>query len=133
MICSRHSAQAFRRVDQHRLRRLERLPRFQQPIEVERIDSNGYPRCRELVHFRFSGEIAAVYQAETERFSVIFGRIRPKQSHERIQLVAARTSSAIDPNSPSVYGPSLHMSFLGPSSGQVQAIIIGIGEIQAGA
>ena len=88
--------QSFGRINHHSLRRLETLAGFQRPGKAFRMNAQKHSRDSVGVHIDLAKKIAAVYQAETEDFALLLIRVGTLQRQERIELMAAVSSHAVD-------------------------------------
>ncbi|MNV92276.1 hypothetical protein D3C71_1868540 [compost metagenome] len=131
MIGSRHATKTLIGIDCHRFRSLEALPGAHKPGEVKGINPERDPGAVILIHFDPGKEVPAVDQAEAIDFTLILICSMPQQREERILLMTAGSSAALNRLIAAGKRSSLDISFVSPGTGEVQQFELIIRQVDA--
>src|SRR5699024_2165280 len=92
MIRLAKMVQSLIRIYHHRCRRLKFFGRLKFPVETMRMDPHHQSGRIIRIDFRLREKIAAVYQSESDRFSLKFIRSRTFQDNARVMVVGSISS-----------------------------------------
>ena len=119
------------RIYHYRFRRLEFFRRIKLPVKTMGMDAHQHSCGIICIHFHLCQEIAAVYQAESDRFSLEFICCRALQDDERIVVVGRIPPDAAYRLDPLFQPPRLRIPLSCPCPGELDHIIAAVRKIQA--
>ena len=118
-------------VDQHRLGGGEPFAPVQMPAEALRVDAHGHPGDVVGVDVGLGGKIAAVDQAEAVDLAQKLGGLTPLEGEEGVEVVAGTAPQRVDPLHPVGQRPGDDVPFPGPGAGQLDHIVVHVGQVEA--
>ena len=131
VVCLAQMVQPLIRIYHYRFRRLEFFRRIKLPVKAMGMDAHQHSCGIICIHFHLCQEIAAVYQAESDRFSLEFICCRALQDDERIVVMGRISPYAAYRLDPLFQPPRLRIPLSCPCTGELDHIIAAIREIQA--